>query len=63
MQEAVHRSCEFQLSDLAVYYFNAINRMSSPSYHPTEQDILRSCEEDGNHGDDVQGRKVDAYVI
>ncbi|KIM45751.1 hypothetical protein M413DRAFT_442360 [Hebeloma cylindrosporum] len=42
VQEAVRRSREFQLNDSAVYYFNAIDRMSSPSYLPTDQDILRS---------------------
>jgi len=42
VQEAVNRSCEFQLNDSAMYYFNAIDRMSSPSYLPTNQDILRS---------------------
>ncbi|CAK5278873.1 unnamed protein product [Mycena citricolor] len=33
---------EFQLNDSAVYYFNAIDRMSTPDYLPTDQDILRS---------------------
>jgi len=42
VQEAVRRLREFQLTDSAVYYFNAINRMSLPSYLPTDQDILRS---------------------
>jgi guanine nucleotide-binding protein G(i) subunit alpha len=37
-----HASCEFQLNDSAVYYFNAIDRMSLPSYLPTDQDILRN---------------------
>jgi hypothetical protein len=41
MQEAVHRSREFQLNDSA-YYLNAIDRMSLLSYLPTDQDILRS---------------------
>lgn len=40
--EAVRRSSEFQLNDSAVYYFNSIERMSSPKYLPTDQDILRS---------------------
>jgi guanine nucleotide-binding protein G(i) subunit alpha len=38
----MRRSCKFQLNDSAVYYFNAIDRMSLPSYLPTDQDILRS---------------------
>ncbi|KAF9547334.1 GPA1 heterotrimeric G-protein alpha subunit [Agrocybe pediades] len=42
VQEAVRRSRKFQLNDSAVYYFNAIDRMSSPQYLPTDQDILRS---------------------
>jgi len=42
VQEAVQRSREFQLNDSTVYYFNAIERMASPFYLPTDQDILRS---------------------
>ena len=42
IQEAVRRSREFQLNDSAVYYFSAMDRMASPSYLPTDQDILRS---------------------
>ena len=42
IQEAVRRSREFQLNDSAIYYFNAIDRMASPSYLPSDQDILRS---------------------
>ncbi|CAK5278893.1 unnamed protein product [Mycena citricolor] len=42
VKEAVRRSREFQLNDSAVYYFNAIDRMSTPDYLPTDQDILRS---------------------
>ena len=42
VQEAVRRSREFQLNDSAVYYFNAIDRMASSAYLPTDQDILRS---------------------
>jgi len=42
VQEAVRRSREFQLNDSAVYYFNSIDRMSSPNFLPTDQDILRS---------------------
>ncbi|KAF8522475.1 heterotrimeric G protein alpha subunit B [Hysterangium stoloniferum] len=40
--EAVRRSREFQLNDSATYYFNAIDRMATPGYLPTDQDILRS---------------------
>ncbi|KAJ3751834.1 guanine nucleotide binding protein alpha subunit [Lentinula raphanica] len=42
IKEAVRRSREFQLNDSAVYYFNAIDRMSDPAYMPSDQDILRS---------------------
>ncbi|KAF8634270.1 hypothetical protein AX17_004227 [Amanita inopinata Kibby_2008] len=42
VKEAVRRSREFQLNDSAVYYFNAIDRMSTSNYFPTDQDILRS---------------------
>jgi guanine nucleotide-binding protein G(i) subunit alpha len=42
VQAAVGRSREFQLNDSAVYYFNAIDRMSDARYMPTDQDILRS---------------------
>ena len=42
MQEAVRCLREFQLNNSAMYYFNAIGRMSLPSYLPTDQDILRS---------------------
>ncbi|EJU04442.1 G protein alpha-subunit [Dacryopinax primogenitus] len=42
VKEAVRRSREFQLNDSAVYYFNCLDRMASPSYLPTDQDILRS---------------------
>lgn len=42
IKEAVRRSREFQLNDSAVYYFNSIDRMATPSYLPTDQDILRS---------------------
>jgi len=42
IKEAVRRSREFQLNDSAVYYFNSIERMSTSSYLPTDQDILRS---------------------
>lgn len=42
IREAVRRSREFQLNDSAVYYFNSLDRMSSPGYLPTDQDILRS---------------------
>ncbi|KAG5350715.1 Guanine nucleotide-binding protein subunit alpha [Termitomyces sp. Mn162] len=42
IKEAVSRSREFQLNDSAIYYFNAIERMSKSNYSPTDQDILRS---------------------
>ena len=43
IQETVCRSRKFQLNDSATgIYFNAIDRMASPSYLPTDQDILQS---------------------
>ncbi|KAG6853654.1 Guanine nucleotide-binding protein subunit alpha [Blastosporella zonata] len=42
IKEAVRRSREFQLNDSAIYYFNAIDRMATTNYLPTDQDILRS---------------------
>ncbi|QRV79582.1 G-protein alpha subunit [Ceratobasidium sp. AG-Ba] len=42
VREAVRRSREFQLNDSATYYFNSLERMASPTYLPTDQDILRS---------------------
>jgi len=42
VQEAVQRSCQFQVNYSAVYYFNSIECMASPSYLPTNWDILHS---------------------
>jgi guanine nucleotide-binding protein G(i) subunit alpha len=42
VKETVRRSREYQLNDSAVYYFDSLNRMSTPDYLPTDQDILRS---------------------
>jgi GTPase SAR1 family protein len=36
------RANEYQLNDSAKYYFNSIDRISSPEYVPTQQDVLRS---------------------
>ncbi|KAJ3164685.1 guanine nucleotide-binding protein subunit alpha [Geranomyces variabilis] len=38
----VERSREYQLNDSAQYYFDSIDRMARPNYHPTDQDVLRS---------------------
>jgi guanine nucleotide-binding protein G(i) subunit alpha len=40
IQAAVCCSRKFQLNDSTIYYFNAMDRMASPSYLPTDQDIL-----------------------
>ncbi|KAK9718096.1 guanine nucleotide-binding protein subunit alpha, variant 2 [Basidiobolus ranarum] len=40
--ECFKRSREFQLNDSAKYYFDSIDRISSPDYIPTDQDVLRS---------------------
>jgi len=42
IQSAYHRSSEFQLSDSAAYYLNAIERIGADGWIPNEQDILRS---------------------
>lgn len=36
------RSREYQLNDSAAYYLNALERISQPSYLPTQQDVLRT---------------------
>eukprot|EP00727_Mastigamoeba_balamuthi_P007997 m51a1_g3818 putative guanine nucleotide-binding protein g subunit alpha-3 (359) ;mRNA; r:275995-277471 len=42
IQAAYLRSAEFQLPDSARYYFEAIDRMASPRYIPTDQDVLHT---------------------
>eukprot|EP00039_Didymoeca_costata_P018604 m.334168 g.334168 ORF g.334168 m.334168 type:complete len:354 (-) comp17303_c0_seq1:75-1136(-) len=42
VQEAFSRSNEYQLNDSASYYFGAIDRISTPGYVPSEQDVLRA---------------------
>eukprot|EP00124_Ichthyophonus_hoferi_P002255 Ihof_evm1s147 gene=Ihof_evmTU1s147 len=42
LQTAFSRSKEYQLNDSAAYYFNAIDRIGTEDYIPTEQDVLRS---------------------
>lgn len=42
VQQCFQRSREYQLNDSAKYYFDAIERISSPDYSPTDQDVLRS---------------------
>jgi len=42
VQECFSRSREYQLNDSAEYYLNALDRISSPGYIPTEQDVLRT---------------------
>uniref|UniRef100_A0A8C6U266 Guanine nucleotide-binding protein subunit alpha n=1 Tax=Neogobius melanostomus TaxID=47308 RepID=A0A8C6U266_9GOBI len=41
IQEAYDRRREYQLSDSTKYYLNAMDRISEPSYLPTQQDVLR----------------------
>eukprot|EP01118_Nematostelium_gracile_P011151 TRINITY_DN3919_c0_g1_i2.p1 TRINITY_DN3919_c0_g1~~TRINITY_DN3919_c0_g1_i2.p1 ORF type:complete len:214 (+),score=48.34 TRINITY_DN3919_c0_g1_i2:511-1152(+) len=36
------RDTHYQLNDSASYFFNSIDRFISPSYIPTEQDVLRA---------------------
>ncbi|XP_031420047.1 guanine nucleotide-binding protein G(i) subunit alpha-1-like [Clupea harengus] len=42
VQSCFSRSREYQLNDSAAYYLNDLNRISSGSYIPTQQDVLRS---------------------
>jgi len=42
VQACFARSREFQLNDSAQYYFDAISRIGTPGYLPTDQDVLRS---------------------
>ncbi|KAJ7203424.1 heterotrimeric G-protein alpha subunit, GPA1-like protein [Mycena rebaudengoi] len=41
VKEAILRRNEFQLSESAAYYFNAIDRIAAVDYVPSDQDILR----------------------
>ncbi|KAJ7346177.1 GPA1 heterotrimeric G-protein alpha subunit [Mycena albidolilacea] len=41
VKEAIRRRNEFQLSENAAYYFNAIDRIAAVDYVPSDQDILR----------------------
>ncbi|GAA5994898.1 hypothetical protein JCM5350_000832 [Sporobolomyces pararoseus] len=41
-QEVVRNRSKFQLNDSATYFFNDLARISSPTYLPTDQDILRT---------------------
>ena len=36
------RSREYQLNDSAAYYLNSLDRIASPHYIPTQQDVLRT---------------------
>ncbi|KAI5613868.1 guanine nucleotide-binding protein G(o) subunit alpha [Silurus asotus] len=42
VQACFNRSREYQLNDSAQYYLDSLDRIGSPDYLPTEQDILRS---------------------
>lgn len=42
VQGCFGRSREYQLNDSAAYYLNALDRLGSPDYVPTEQDVLRT---------------------
>lgn len=41
-QACFNRSREYQLNDSAQYYLDSLQRIGSPDYLPTEQDILRT---------------------
>lgn len=42
IKKCFKRSREFQLNDSAEYYLNALDRISAPTYLPTQDDILRA---------------------
>merc|ERR1712135_79468 len=42
VQHCFSRSREYQLNDSAAYYLNALDRISSQNYVPTQQDVLRT---------------------
>ncbi|XP_024426223.3 guanine nucleotide-binding protein G(t) subunit alpha-2 isoform X1 [Desmodus rotundus] len=42
VQACVDRAAEYQLNDSASYYLNQLDRITAPSYLPSEQDVLRS---------------------
>ncbi|CAL8078856.1 unnamed protein product [Calicophoron daubneyi] len=42
VQECFRRSREYQLNDSAYYYFNCLDRLASPDYVPSQQDVLRT---------------------
>ncbi|KAK0847099.1 guanine nucleotide-binding protein subunit alpha, partial [Friedmanniomyces endolithicus] len=42
VQAALQRSREYQLNDSAKYYFDSVDRIATPTYVPSDQDVLRS---------------------
>ncbi len=42
VQAAFQRSREYQLNDSAKYYFDSVDRIATPTYVPSDQDVLRS---------------------
>lgn len=42
VQRCFARSREYQLNDSAAYYLNELDRIASPNYVPTQQDVLRT---------------------
>ncbi|KAF6025167.1 goa-1 [Bugula neritina] len=42
IQQCFSRSNEYQLNDSAKYFLDSLDRIGSPSYTPSEQDILRT---------------------
>lgn len=42
VQECFQRSREYQLNDSCKYYLDQLDRLSEPTYRPTQQDILRT---------------------
>ena len=42
VQHCFARSREYQLNDSAAFYLNSLDRIASPHYVPTQQDVLRT---------------------
>jgi hypothetical protein len=42
VQQCFERGMEYELTDLAAYFLESLDRISQPDYIPTESDILRT---------------------
>jgi GTPase SAR1 family protein len=63
-QQAYKRRCEYQLQDSAFYYISHIERLVTPGYIPTCEDILRtSVRTSGILGRLFRFRDVDYHIL